>query len=404
MNTPPGLYDEALASTRIEFGIARAEVALMSATRAQAEQWAAVVDVLSEARQSPEVFVGELLAGAPDGVEFAIRAAVADLAVRLGVAESTVRTQAHHAEQLIARAPQVWAWFREGEFAAPNARLVAELVSDLPRQVWAEFDAAMVELRELAPARFRAKARSLASRLNPAEMGERHRVAATERRVWIENDRDGMAWLGAYLPAEDAHRAFAHIDQAARSLAAAPDETRTVAQLRADTLTDLLAGVLGAPGSVGVTVAVTVPVLALLGGDQPATLDGYGPIDAATARQLAAHAPSFTRILTHPISGSILDIDRVSYRPPADLARWVRITRPTCDFPGCGRASIRCDLDHTVPWPAGPTAACNLAPLCRHHHRLKHHTAWTVINAGTCHGLIWTSPTGHVRGSDPPPF
>ncbi len=204
-------------------------------------------------------------------------------------------------------------------------------------------------------------------------MGERHRVAATERRVWIENDRDGMAWLGAYLPAEDAHRAFAHIDQAARSLAAAPDETRTVAQLRADTLTDLLAGVLGAPGSVGVTVAVTVPVLALLGGDQPATLDGYGPIDAETARQLAAHAPSFTRILTHPISGSILDIDRVSYRPPADLARWVRITRPTCDFPGCGRASIRCDLDHTVPWPAGPAAACNLAPLCRHHHRLKHH-------------------------------
>lgn len=109
-------------------------------------------------------------------------------------------------------------------------------------------------------------------------------------------------------------------------------------------------------------------------------------------------------VSTHSRWGSILDIDRASYRPPADLARWVRITRPTCDFPGCGRASTNCDLDHTVPWPAGPTAASNLAPLCRNHHRLKHNTCWTVINTGTDDGLTWTSPTGHVQGSDPPPF
>jgi hypothetical protein len=52
------------------------------------------------------------------------------------------------------------------------------------------------------------------------------------------------------------------------------------------------------------TVHVTVPVLALLGhGDEPAMLEGYGPIDVETARLLTANAPSLTRLLTHPETG-----------------------------------------------------------------------------------------------------
>ncbi|MFF2633465.1 HNH endonuclease, partial [Microbacterium sp. NPDC058021] len=39
------------------------------------------------------------------------------------------------------------------------------------------------------------------------------------------------------------------------------------------------------------------------------------------------------------------------------------------------------------------THLCNLAHLCKRHHTLKHHTAWTVTQHpdGT---LEWTSPTG----------
>ncbi len=101
-------------------------------------------------------------------------------------------------------------------------------------------------------------------------------------------------------------------------------------------------------------VYVTVPVLTLLGhSEQPAELDGYGPIDADTARRLAAHAPSFRRILTHPETGAYLSYGRKTYRAPADLAGYLRIRDGGCRFPGCSRRAARSDIDHTTDWAAG---------------------------------------------------
>jgi hypothetical protein len=73
----------------------------------------------------------------------------------------------------------------------------------------------------------------------------------------------------------------------------------------------------------------------------------------------------------------------------------------TCRAPGCRLPAARCDLDHTVQYPDGPTAAHNLACLCRHCHRKKHQAGWT---AGLDPGgdLTWTTPTGHTY-TDPVP-
>ncbi|WP_066463943.1 HNH endonuclease signature motif containing protein [Sanguibacter suarezii] len=125
------------------------------------------------------------------------------------------------------------------------------------------------------------------------------------------------------------------------------------------------------------TVAVTVPVLTLLSGDAPGDLEGYGPIDAETARQLCADAPSFLRILTHPHTGAILGVDRNRYTVPADLKAWLRLRDATCRFPGCARRATRCDLDHVTDWAhGGTTDQTNLIHLCRTHHRLRHTTRW----------------------------
>ena len=68
---------------------------------------------------------------------------------------------------------------------------------------------------------------------------------------------------------------------------------------------------------------VTVPVMTLLGhSDEPGTLDGYGPIDADTARRLAATAPSFRRLLVHPETGVALSLGTETYRVPTDLRLW----------------------------------------------------------------------------------
>ena len=395
------------ADVRVEYSMARAEVALRSASMAYAEQLAAIDATLREARAFPEVFVGEsLLAGDPEAGEFAERAAIADLAVRLSVSEVTIRAQAHEAHTLMHRAPRVWAGFRDGTISTPNAKTVTDLISTLPDTHWHAFESAiLMDAATLAPARFRTRARVVHDRTQPEPAADRHRRRAEERRVWIEPDIDGMAFLTAYLPADQAQRAMSSIDRRAASLAVHPDETRTMGQLRADVAADLLAGILGsAAPATGVSVAVTVPVLTALGvGEEPGILEGYGPIDADTARRLAAHAPSFIRILTHPITGTILDIGRERYRVPADLKRWIGVHRPTCDFPGCGRKSKECDLDHTIDWAhGGTTSVNNLSPLCLTHHRLKHKSDWSARHTGD--GLSWTSPTGAISASDPPPF
>lgn len=399
------------ADVRVEFGVARAEVAHEAINRLTAEQWAAFAEVLDEARDTPSVFVDPVLPMRPaERVEFAERAAAADLAVRLGISESTVRSQAHDAATLRGRLPRLWARFCDGEVTAANARCAAELVRSLPEDVdlTARFDTELCGMAGQAPVRFRLGARALRERLHSVPLVERARAARETRGVWVDNDIDGMAYLSLKAPAEDVHGAFARIDATARSLASRPDEERTLAQIRADVAAGFLLAGGGSATTPRASVAVTVPVMTLLGAsDEPGTLDGYGPIDAETARRLAAHAPSFTRLLTHPVSGVLLDMDRNSYRVPADLKRWLEVTDQLCSFPGCGRKACNCDVDHTLDFQyGGRTRASNLAHLCRHHHRLKHKTRWNVRAAHTegKRRLAWTSPTGYHRDSDPPPF
>jgi hypothetical protein len=63
---------------------------------------------------------------------------------------------------------------------------------------------------------------------------------------------------------------------------------------------------------------------------------------------------------------------------------------------GCWMPATDCDLDHTQAWAeGGPTEIGNLAPLCRHDHRLKHQANWQLqpISPGQ---YTWTSPHGHA--------
>jgi hypothetical protein len=400
-------FDAALPDTRVHFDLGRAEFAGAQLARAAAQQMGAIARVLDEARRHPEIWV--VLDDEPTKRELgiALDAAVADIAMRLSIAEGTVVAMAHQADLLRQRAPQVWAAFGEGEVSAANARCVAATLDSLPvnADTDAALDAKALEWAVLPPARFKGRMHTLRERLHPISLTERHQEAVKGRRVWRENDRDGMAWLGVQVTAPDAETGWQRIDAAAHHLADQPGETRTLDQLRADVIADLLTGRLDPATAPRVEVGVLIPMMTLLGlSEEPATLDGYGPIDADTARRLTAHAPSFHRILTHPVTGTILDVDRASYRPPADLKRWLALRDGTCRFYGCGRPARHCDIDHTTGWAkGGTTSATNLAHLSKRHHTLKDESRWKV-EQGTGGTLTWTSPTGAIRTTDPPPF
>ena len=76
---------------------------------------------------------------------------------------------------------------------------------------------------------------------------------------------------------------------------------------------------------------------------------------------------------THHPSRRQLHPNRATHRQRA-LADFVRCRDLTCRFPGCEVPAERCDLDHTIAYPVGPTCASNLKCLCRFHHLLK--TFW----------------------------
>jgi hypothetical protein len=97
------------------------------------------------------------------------------------------------------------------------------------------------------------------------------------------------------------------------------------------------------------------------------------PLGDGIAELALRHSADATwqRIFTDPLTGRLAHVDRGAYTPPAALAEHVRTRDQTCRFPGCRRAARWCDLDHRVPYPHGPTCACNLCCLCRHHHRLN---------------------------------
>ncbi|MDR7157809.1 hypothetical protein J2X42_000492 [Arthrobacter sp. BE255] len=216
-----------------------------------------------------------------------------------------------------------------------------------------------------------------------------------------------MTWLSAYLPANQAAGIWDRTTAAARALQG-PNEGRTLTQLRADTVAAWLLG--GASSgaaenipSPAAQVLLTVPVFALMGlTDEPADLDGYGPIPASMARQLvAAGASSFHRVLTDPRDGAPLEIGRTSYRISAALRQWLRMRDAKCPFPGCSNQSLDNEADHILAWAdGGTTGISNLGQPCLKHHRLKHSTAWTPTEASKVEPPGWISPTGRRYASE----
>jgi hypothetical protein len=88
------------------------------------------------------------------------------------------------------------------------------------------------------------------------------------------------------------------------------------------------------------------------------------------------------------------------YTPSRKLRHLVRARSATCDAPGCQAQAVNADLDHSIPWPVGPTDQFNLAPRCRTHHRAKQAPDWTVEQAGP--GVTrWTLPSGRTHVTTP---
>ena len=140
-------------------------------------------------------------------------------------------------------------------------------------------------------------------------------------------------------------------------------------------------------------------------GPAPGGAPGPGPDPTRPARRPAPWPQDWIsglRITMTPITRGRCDHRHAEagYRPSRKLRHLVRARNARCTAPGCGRPAARCDVDHTVAWEhGGLTCECDLAPLCRHHHRCKQSEGWRLEQPepGV---LVWHTPGAPI----PPPL
>ena len=129
--------------------------------------------------------------------------------------------------------------------------------------------------------------------------------------------------------------------------------------------------------------------------DNPADLDGYGPIPPGMARECFTDS-QWRAVVTDALTGLVASVSDTSYTPSPRTRRDLFAQDRGCLFPGCPAPVWYCDADHSQPHDEGGcTDPDNCGLLCRRHHRLKTFTGWTWTryDDGT---VAWTSPDRRV--------
>lgn len=296
------------------------------------------------------------------------------------------------------RLPRVWEAMERGDIDRPRARVIvdgtATLDEDTARRIVDEvIDAAP----RLTTGELAAQLRRLAVGADPASAASRYSDAIDQRRVVVEASPDGTAHLlGLDLPPHRVSAATRRINRLARGLRRSEDP-RTIDQIRADILLDLLCGARDQAPSGRVEITVGLDTLAALS-EEPGDLSGYGPVIADIARQVAEASidGEWRFTITDPATGLPIHDGTTRRRPTAAQRRTVEARDRTCVFPGCRMPAAQCDLDHRVPWARRKsTSAVGLDAACRHDHvTVRHRIGWRHRPLpGGDH--LWISPLGH---------
>jgi hypothetical protein len=300
---------------------------------------------------------------------------------------------------LLLRLPEVFSSLRSGELDLYRAETIVSHTGHLPEGD-ARFVAeqVLVEAPGLTAAQIRVRVQRLCYLASPEDAQLRYGEAVRNRFVQVRGNEFGTATLeGSDLPPDRAEAAYRRLTRLANRLKRKGEE-RTMDQLRADLLLELLLGEKQTAdrGSGAVELGVDLETLSGLA-EAPGELLGFGPVISDIARQVAEDQRhcSWTWTVTDPETGMPVHTGITRRRPRRETRRVVEAKNPTCIFPGCRMASRNCDLDHRRPWSErGPTCECNLVPLCRRHHRCRHRLGWRhrPLPRGD---HLWISPLGH---------
>jgi hypothetical protein len=343
-------------------------------------------------------------AGAPCVSEFA----VIELAAALGMTPDGAKRHVGHVLEVRYRLPRLWELVTAGRLPFWRAGRIAEHTITLPTEAAAHVD------RQLAPVADKVGVRQTErlcqealAHFDPDAAEERRQAAMDRRRVEVHSrDADPAGTLDISATTDTADGL--DLDTALNQVAA---------ELKAAGCTE--------PLDVRRSMALGLLARRQLGLDLNYGREGSGPLVKPRQVTINVHLhdqqigrceTTRSPITVEQVKGWCTNPDtQVNIRPIKDLNDHIRVDQyevpdrlddqvterdGTCVFPWCTRPVQSCDDDHTVPYErGGPTCSCNIAPVCRTHHRAKTHDGWVYrfIRPGS---YLWVSPHGYWHYRD----
>ena len=322
---------------------------------------------------------------------------VAWLLSRYRMLPGTAKRLVSLAHALATGAPTVNAALEAGTLNADQATVIAETVAGVPAEVRARAEEHLIgeaktfgphDLGRLGERILEHVAPELVEQQTESAMERAERIAYDKRELTI-TDIAGTSKVRIHglMDREAAAHLRAAIDplSAPRPTEDAPDP-RTPGQRRADALVDVCklvneCGELPENGGDRPQVVVTIDYQQLRNGVRAkqgaGSLDNGTQLSPQTVRQWACDA----EILPVVLSGTsqVLDVGRERRSINGAIRRALVARDKGCAFPCCGRPPRWCQGHHVKHWiDHGKTSLENSVLLCGHHHRLIHHSEWTV--------------------------
>lgn len=190
--------------------------------------------VLADQEAAHAERVDDVTLASSRAVEAAHRSGIAEVATAIHVPEGTVRRAWEDARTTTEEHPALWRALLDGHVSERHVRVALEELTTLPVAARGPLEAEILaKAPTVTAASLHVFARRRRELRHPESVDVRHRRARASRHVLLAPPRDGMSTLTAHLPAVAAHAIYNRCTDAAMAVQA-PDDPRTLTQLRAD--------------------------------------------------------------------------------------------------------------------------------------------------------------------------
>ena len=425
-------------------------------TEAKAEEAAAAAKtsaILAEAYAFTLEQTERLRSASAREREMPLRAMAAELAVASRMNDRTMQTHLYDAHRLVNDFPRSWSALRDGRISRAHTAVIVdtgrELHDSAARSSFEEDVLAYAETT--SPARVRSYAEQVSESLNPRSMQERHDDAVVDRRVWVDDLRDGMSMLGVIGPSVEVYGVYDRLTRQGKAITAADRKARRDAAEKA-TGAGAASGAGGADAGPGAAGAGQSFRLVPPGGSADDRGDSTNGADATGDAGVWFDERTLNQIRTDLLLDMMLtaspSVDPTGNAVEGGLGAiraHVQVTVPATTLAGttAGGAELngKCAVDpetakilagnapgfdrvfldpitgtvlavdRRFATPAqkredwalgGKTDIDNMGAFCESHHALKQAAGWTVVQmpGGRLH---FTAPSGLEYTDDPPP-